>query len=287
MLVVVLLQDRIAEHVGRLSRGDRSLATELLNDPVGAPFWSAEELANRAGVSQATAVRLARKLGFDGYPGMRTAMQQELREHGALSARVSRRLDAGDGILGDLVRREQRLLGDLHALVSESELTEAARMVASARRIVIVANGHATALSELLSRRLRRLGVHVVAATGSRRDLAEAVFDIDARDLLIVVALRRPPSAYESLMALAASAGALTIAIADSAGALLAPAPQLLLAASRGDDGDYQTLVVPMLMVEAVTLALARLDRHAADRLDRLESTINALATGRSPKGPS
>ena len=61
---------------GRLTDSDRTLVSIILSDPSQVVFYSAHELANQAGVHASTVVRLARKLGFDGFPGMRKALQK-------------------------------------------------------------------------------------------------------------------------------------------------------------------------------------------------------------------
>lgn len=55
-----------------------------------AAFLSGPQLAERAQVHEATATRLAQKLGYKGYPELRAQLQRELVEGQDAAARVRR-----------------------------------------------------------------------------------------------------------------------------------------------------------------------------------------------------
>jgi Helix-turn-helix domain, rpiR family len=55
---------------------ERKLVDVMLSNPSDAMFMSVRELALRAGAHESSAVRLARKLGYDGYPALRPALQE-------------------------------------------------------------------------------------------------------------------------------------------------------------------------------------------------------------------
>ena len=63
---------------GKLTDADRELINIILGEPSEAVYLSSAELASKAAVHASTVVRLARKLGFDGFPDMRRKLRQDV-----------------------------------------------------------------------------------------------------------------------------------------------------------------------------------------------------------------
>lgn len=271
------LRSAIQEHDGRLSAADQRLIAELLGSPAEAAFLSAAELAARGGVHQAAATRLAKKLGYRGYPHLRSDLQSELLDSIGPGERVRRRLahTDGEGVLASMVADEVAALADLPSQVRQEHLDTAARLISSANRIFLFGHGHATALVDLLARRLRRSGHLAVPLVGSPRDLAEEVALLVADDLVVAFAFHRRPPGLRSVLRRAADVGARTILIADAVGPLLRPQPTVLLTARRGTETEFQSLTVPMAICNALVLTLARLDPGSMSALDRLTGLID------------
>ena len=61
------------------SKGQRRIAAYILENYDKAAFMTASRLGQLAGVSESTVVRFASELGYDGYPGMRKALQDTIR----------------------------------------------------------------------------------------------------------------------------------------------------------------------------------------------------------------
>ena len=271
------LRSAIQEHPGRLSAGDQRLISELLRNPAEAAFLSAADLATRGGVHQAAATRLAKKLGYRGYPHLRSELQAELLDSIGPGERVRRRLAHTDGesLLANMVADEVAALVDLPSQVSQERLDEAAALISKAERVFIFGHGHATALVDLLARRLRRSGHLTASLLGSLRDLAEQSALLTANDLVVAFAFHRRPPGLEAVLRRAAERGAPTLLITDAGGPLLRPQPTVLLAARRGAETEFQSLTVPMAICNALVLTLARLDPRSMSALDRLTGLID------------
>lgn len=255
-------QRLVEAHSGDLSRGDHALITAILADPASVAFMSAESLGTEAGVHAATVVRLAKKLGFDGYPAMREAIQDSVKQAFIPADRMVRSLgESPDGsVLATVVGEEVRRLQQLPAFVSDNDLEEAAARLAAARRVVIHAHGHSSALGDLLVRRLRRSGLVVEQPGPSGRDIAESLVSLRAEDAVLGFALRSVPKALGPLLEHAGEVGATSIVIADTTGPTLRPRPDVLLAAPRGEQDRFLTLAIPMAICDALVLTLARTD---------------------------
>lgn len=70
---------RLNEELPGYSKRQRNIARYICDNVDKAAFMTAEMLSQAANVSESTVVRFATELGFDGYPGLRRALQQVLR----------------------------------------------------------------------------------------------------------------------------------------------------------------------------------------------------------------
>ena len=121
------LRQIVEDHSGRLTKSDRRLVQVLLSNPRESAFLSTQDLAERAAVHPTTAVRLARKLGFGGYPDLRAKLQDELFGESHAVERVQQRLEhLGHGSLEAFVQSEIATLSALPSQISQQELEKTA-----------------------------------------------------------------------------------------------------------------------------------------------------------------
>src|SRR3546814_765565 len=238
------LLSRIQDRSPRLTNSDRRIIEILLAQQSEAAFLSAAQLAERAQVHETTATRLAQKLGFAGYPELRAQLRKELLEGQDAAVRMKRTVAKvpDGGYLADLVQDELAALENLLRCVAQDDVDLAADMIVAARKVFIFAQGHATAISAFLQRRLDRFGMTTVLLTGRGRDIAERAMSMAADDLVLALAFRKQPASYEALMTHAGQVGARTLLISDLAGPAMAPPAGHLLTAPRGPSGaEFQT----------------------------------------------
>lgn len=262
---------RIQARSDSLTPSEAKLVGELMRTPREIALTTSAEFAARVGVHEATTSRLARKLGFSGYAAFRDALRDEFVQRTEPADRISATLAEAEGnLLAHLVRAEIAALEGLSDHLDEGEIAAAAAALRG-RRVFLYAHGHATSLADMAERRMRRMGMETRALRGSARDLAEQALLMGSEDALLMFAFRRQPQGYAPLLRLARKVGAVTLAVSDTMGPQLQPAPDVLLAAPRaGLPGGFQTLTVPMLMTNALILALGASGLEPLDRLGGL-----------------
>lgn len=279
------LQNVVEQYDGQLTRTDRKVVDELLSNPREGAFLSLPELAMRAEVHPTSAVRLAKKLGYSGYPELRSQLQAELLDVPPPAERVRQRLahlgsGVGSGmgsgsILSALVESEIAALRQLPALISQSDVERAARAIMKARRIYVFGRNHAIALMQLMTLRLTRSGYAARRMDRYGMEIADDLMDLSAKDIVIGFAFTKPPEDLQRTLRYANKIGARTIVISDHTGVTLRPNPDILLAASRGARGESQSLTVPMAICNTLILEISRLDRGRSlknlEKLDALE----------------
>lgn len=276
----MILQELLDRNSVRLTRADRKLASVLLAHPRDSVFLSTNEIAGRAAVHPASAVRLARKLGFAGYPALRSALQMELFNETAAAERVRRRIEhLGKGeVLRAFVQSEIRALSRLPEQVDDRRIAAAARAIVRARTVFLFGTGHAETLARLLEIRLARGGYDAVALAAETREAAAALQRARRGDAFVLFAFYSISSKVQRILAHARKIQATTIIITDIVNPVQLPRADVILAATRGETGEARSLVVPMTICNTIVLQVSRLDRGRMIRnLEKLEAIRTQL----------
>lgn len=277
----MLISELIRSSADKLTSAEQKLVRELLARPREVALGTASDLARRVGVHEATASRLAKKLGFESYARFRDALRQEFIVKVDPAGWVHNTLIAmrGPSILGELIEQEALALTRLSGFVTDDALEAAAGILTRARKVFIFAHGNAEALVILADKRLRRMGLDTAVLSGDGRDLAERLVDLHREDVVLAFANRRAPRHWAALADCADATGAPTIVVADALGPSLVPAPDCLLFAPRGGSEDaFQSLNVPMTIMNALILQIAQMNEpRSMERLERVGKLMAIL----------
>jgi DNA-binding MurR/RpiR family transcriptional regulator len=268
------LAARIEARAASLPPAERRVAEVVLGDPSVAAFATVAELGRRARTSGATVVRLADRLGYDGWVGLQSAVRAEVDQQLRPAAvRIRERATSGD-VLSATASREADNVHRTLAAVDRDQFGEAVRLLADrGRRILVLAGsaqaGVGTALADALD--LLRADVEVVA--GSPVAVARALAHTAEGDVLVAIDLRRYERWVLDGVRAAAAAGAEVVALTDSRLSPLAgPATLAFVVAAEGA-GPFDSHVGTLALVNALVTGVAtRLRRSATDRLDRVEA---------------
>jgi DNA-binding MurR/RpiR family transcriptional regulator len=276
------LREWIASTDQQWTDTDKRLIDTLLAHPRETAFLSTNEVAKRANVHPASAVRFARKLGFDGYPPLRAKLQMELFGVSEAAERMRKRIaHLGErSVLETFVESEIRQLARLAEQVSDAEVLRAARTLVGAQQVFLFAVGHAAALVHLLEARLGRLGYRTQILKHVPRDMAASLLQVHPGDAFVLFALNSVHALVPRVLQSAREAGAKSIVITDLPGVAMKPAPDVLLAALRGVEAEPRSLAVPMTICNTVLLHMSRLNQHNTMRnlkeLDRIRRKLEA-----------
>ncbi|WP_024819007.1 MurR/RpiR family transcriptional regulator [Arthrobacter sp. 31Y] len=264
----------VASSTVRLSASEERVMNVLMSGTMsGIP---AAEVAERAKTHESTVVRLAKKLGYRGYPDLRNDLRKDETEitehHGGVM-----RGDSGYD-LSAFVADEILALKRLPHFVPQEVLDAAARTLHESQTIYLFSREDDKPTRDLLARRLRRLGLTTVSLGTTPKDMAERFASFDSNSTLIGLALREAPSQLAALVSEAARRGGKTILLSDVPGYRFRPSPDHLITARRGDDGEYRTQLVPIMLAYSLQLAIFHLDpaRYRAAR-DAIEDLTRLL----------
>lgn len=240
-----------------LSLSEDRVMNVLLGDDM-----SGATVAEAARTREPTVVRLAQKIGYRGYPDLR-------RDEDPDGRRVSVMRTASGHELEPFVAGEIQALGRLSHFVRQEDLEAAARALHTSGTAYLFSNNDERPTLDLLTRRLRRLGM---TPGRTPKVLAERFVSFSDISTLIALALREAPRQLATLVAEASRRGGKSILISDVPGYHFRPSPDHLIAARRGDDSEFRTQLVPIVLAYALQLAIFYLDpgryQNARDSID-------------------
>ncbi|WP_040163856.1 MurR/RpiR family transcriptional regulator [Microbacterium gorillae] len=272
---------RIATALNGLQPTERRVADIILGDPAQVVEWTAQELADRAGVGRSSVIRACQSFGYRGFPQLRVALAAELGRQPDAPA------EEGDDTTVGLMRAEfHRIAQALPAAISlldEDTVEAAVRRIVSARRLMVVANGLSGPIASELAMRLTAIG-RPAEFTPDAIAQQIAASGLTGEDACIVVS--GSGANESSLKAADAAAGAATVIALTSfaASPLTVIADLSLVIASAGvtfrDELEHTSRVAHAVFVEALVAAVARSvgDASRATRARVLEILSDNLA---------
>jgi DNA-binding MurR/RpiR family transcriptional regulator len=265
--------ERIEHQRGALTPAERRVADVVLAEPERVAFGTVAEVANRARTSGATVVRLASKLGFEGFVGLQADVQDDL---------ANRLKPAADRIRGELAMDPVGRAAEMEATnvtatlaaVDRAVLRRAVDDLAARERRVWVLSGDASRGAALLFADhlgLLRADVHLLDGPDPR--IARRLADLKRGDALVVIDFRRYERWVVATVDRAVAAGARVIAVTDSALSPLADHARATFVVRADGAGPFDSHTGTIAILNLLLAAIAtRLRRSASDRLDRIES---------------
>lgn len=276
------LETLIQEHFDNLTKSEKRIATFLLQKPEEAAFLSVSELAAQLDLSEATAVRFAQTLGFNGYPDLREALQASFRHQVTHSTRIKERLNElrQDGnIFEQLVASEIDYLTQALRTVDRAAIGQAVELIKNSERIFIFSLGPSIPLVDLLQVRLTRFGRQVITMTTTGREILEPLLLLTNRDVVFTIAFFTATPTLKFVLDYAQKVECPSILLTDTLEPVVGDKARVVLAARRGPVSSFHSLTVPMTIINAILLTLAQTDQERTlshlDLLDELRRSYN------------
>jgi DNA-binding MurR/RpiR family transcriptional regulator len=286
------IQTLLEETYHDLTPRQRRIADFVAGHTGDIAFLPLSDLADMIGVSGASIVRFCRKLGFGGFEDFRDHLRAVVRHKASTATRLVSTLDVLqtiDTIFGSFVDREVGSILNLTREIKEAQLRKSAELISSSRRVFIFGEGPAAAAAMLLEYRLRRFGIDTMRVSETGKDIFEKAFGVDSPDCIVLFMFTRFSEEAGILLDRASDTGASSIMITDLLSPEIAERVSEAIRAPRGSADYFQSMVCPILVAEAMTLAVGRqLGKKATEsllRFERLRRQYGYPRLGPSPAG--
>ncbi len=267
--------EQIKQDYGVYSKGQKLIASYILENYDKAAYMTAAKMGALVGVSESTVVRFAGELGYNGYPEFQRSLQEVIRSKLTSVQRIqvtNSRIGDGDvleSVLGGDAEKIRRTL----ERVDRIAFNEAVSRIVSAKNIYIIGVRSSSSLAGFLNFNLRLIfsNVHLVQTT-SGSEMFEQIMHMGEGDVMIAISFPRYSKRIINAVEYARSVGADVIALTDSTSSPIAGFADQLLTAQSDMASFVDSLVAPLSIINAMIVGVSRVKGEEISRqLEKLE----------------
>jgi len=280
------LQERVAARIGTLTATERRVAEYLSAHPQEAAFSSAEELGRATGTSDASIVRTAKALGFDGLPGLKRSLQGHLQSLLTPASRLSASLETiGDGpeaVLTATLRDHIERLTQAERTIDTDEFRRAVELIDGARDTMICGFAGLDGVSDYIATHLTRIGHRARAASDTGYRLADRLLPLGPDDVVVLISHNRIIKEQRVILDHCAQVGTSVVLITDTLGEALRDEVDVVLSAPMSRPGTFTSQATVLILLEALTIAVAAQNRDRSldntVQMNRLREELNGYS---------
>lgn len=268
------VEARVRDSGPQLTTAERRVAQVVLERPQLVGFGTVADLAEAAGAGAATVVRLAAKLGFDGFSALQSSIQRDLARQLRPAAERIRELGGDQPISRHRAAELSNVQATLDA-VDPCTLDAVVALLADLEREVLVLAGDAErGVAVQFATDLGALRGGVSTVGGSEVAVLRQLALSGPKATLVVIDLRRYERWVLNAFQQGKLAGHTVVSLTDGVLSPLAMGAQHSFDVSAASVSPFDSHVGTLALCNLlVGQAAERLKDWAADRLQRVEST--------------
>lgn len=206
---------RIQANYLKLTKAEQKIADYITEHNSDVAFQTLGEVANAAGVSTTSVIRLARELGYDGFAHMQSSIQRCLVKKVSLPERYdeSYALLKKRSLLHDMVNAEINSLQRTVNILDEAALHHAVDAINSARNVYILGARATFGLAHFIASYLYQVRDQIHLVSGIGGIYPEEISEADGGDVCIAYMFPRYQKMMSSLLTCLRSRGVKVILI--------------------------------------------------------------------------
>lgn len=268
--------ERIRAHGATLTVAERRVAAAILDAPQAVAFGTVADLARAASVGAASVVRLATKLGFEGYSDLQESIQSDLTQQLRPAAeRIHEGVDEGRS--EHLVAELGNVRTSVEAAGEDDVRTLVGRLSDLERPVVVLSGEASSGVATQFVGQLQQLRGSVSLLGGSEVSVQRDIAVLPESATAIVIDLRRYERWVLEAHAELHARGIWSAGLTDSMLSPIASTAEVTFVVSAAAIGPFDshvgTLSVLNLLANGVA---AELRATAADRLASIEAAWSA-----------
>ncbi|MGL4413689.1 MurR/RpiR family transcriptional regulator [Roseinatronobacter monicus] len=276
MIQYQTMEDRLRAAMSAMTRAERQLTSYMLSNFPRTVLGSVSEIAQAAGVSGPTVVRLVRKLGYSGYPEFRAKLHEEMGER--LASPIAKHEKWADISQRDhpLNRFAASVIDNLNQTLSQQDLhvfDTVSGILADKSRPVHLMGGRLTrSVAEYFATALHVMRSDVTLLSSLPNTWPPALLEMSERDVLVVFDIRRYEPMMQQFAELAHAQGVEIVLVTDRWVSPCAGMAQHILTSHVEVPSAWDTIVPLVGLVEALLSAIQEKNwEETRQRLDRME----------------
>lgn len=282
------VSDIISKSFETLTRAEKQLAETLLDNYPVSGLGSMTTLAENAGVSTPTVVRMVQKLGFSGFPDFQASLHHELEE--TISNPIAKHdrwaADApGTHILNRFADAILANMRNSLASLSIADFDLAVQELSNRKKPIYVAGGRITdSLAQYLFTHLQVIRSGVTLISTNRSTWPHYVLNMRAGDVLVLFDIRRYEQEIETMAKIAAERGVFIILLTDQWGSPVSKNAKVVFRLNIEVPSAWDSSVVTLVVVEALIEAVQNANWDTTrERINELEALFDTTRLFRKP----
>ena len=282
-----LVRDLLKEKQAELTAAERKVAAVLLDEQLLTGPQSINRLAEYAEVSSPTIIRLARKLGFDGFSGMQDAIRDEIAarmKQPLAKLDTSKQIGDSDHIISRFIEAVSSNINRTLERLDLAEFDQVAGLLSDPTRRLYLLGGRITrSNAHYFFNHLQIIRPQVTLLDSSPSVWPQSLLDMDAGAVLIVFDIRRYEKELEKLAHLALKQGANIVLFTDAWGSPIEKYAQYCFRATVEVPSSWDSTLAINFLIEALVAEVqSRSSDQSAERIASLEQMIGESRIFRS-----
>lgn len=271
---------RITTAGPQLTAAERRVAQVVLERPQLVAFGTVADLAMQAKAGAATVVRLAAKLGFDGFSALQSSVQSDLSRQLRPSVERIRELSDHQPVERHRAIATQNLVATFDS-INRSDLEHVVSLLGDLDRPVLVLAGDAEhGVGMQFAHDLNSLRADVSVVAGNDVTVRRQIATSEATSTLMVIDLRRYERWLLETVAMSRESGHTIVAMSDGPLSPLAMSADFAFTLAAHSASPFDSQIATLALLELIVAGVAeRIRDLAAPRLERAEA---AWAAARS-----
>ncbi|HXF63661.1 MAG TPA: MurR/RpiR family transcriptional regulator [Caldilineaceae bacterium] len=262
-----MYREKIREYYDHLSRSYRKVADHIMSNYYEVSFMTAAQLAYAVGVDTTTVVRFSQRLGYNGYPELLNDIRDQVKAE-IYAAYEPKELSPDDpaGAFKDRAEQEQHNLKQMLIHNPPDHVRRVAEMFAAARHVVLVAEGYAGAVAEMIAEQLRHRGISAEATSNDVVRMAGTLMGLAPTTLVVGISATEYGESVARALAYARSKGCATLGVVGSLASPVNRMSDQVMYAPTDAAGPLPSIVALVAALSALVQIASRDSEASVDR---------------------
>ena len=279
---------RNGTHAIRLTDRNLRVLKHMLDSPDGTAAKTISEIAQENDINISSVTRLAQKLGFDGFPGLKDLFRSNLKQRKRFySKQVRKFLQKGHADPKDKVSLLEQVIQDEWSNVmlmaeafDQKRFANIVRLIIKAKNILIVGLRSSYPLAYYLGFHLKLIRDHVTLIGQAGHTLAEDLSELRQGDILIAISVNPYTRDTVDACSICNKQKVDIISITDSISSPLAAETENFLITSIKGDYFFSPIAAAIICIETLLSELVnQFGDKAIQRLNYTEHILDKLQT--------
>ena len=193
------IKENIKSKLTELPKNQKKIADYIVNNFDKVSFLNVNDISLAAGVSVASVVRFAQRVGYSGFSELREAISESLQDH-LINLRTFPLFDkrkVEKDILTTIATHDVKNINDTLTIIDREAFDHSISMIVNAKRVFTAGLGISYLLAEILSYQLTQVAINAAAFKNNYHPFYEQIPFLNKSDVIIVFSL--PPYSKDSI----------------------------------------------------------------------------------------